>query len=94
MQLSAMFRGLNVFSKRNIVATVNLDCRLDLKTIALHARNAEYNPKVNSFSWLFDIAVAKRFHVAFRGCHYADSRTENYGTYFRVGQNGCDWCEI
>lgn len=30
---------------RNIVATVNLDCRLDLKTIALHARNAEYNPK-------------------------------------------------
>lgn len=33
---------------RNIVATVNLDCRLDLKTIALHARNAEYNPKVQS----------------------------------------------
>ncbi len=32
---------------RNIVATVNLDCRLDLKTIALHARNAEYNPKVS-----------------------------------------------
>lgn len=31
---------------RNIVATVNLGCRLDLKTIALHARNAEYNPKV------------------------------------------------
>ena len=33
---------------RNIVATVNLDCRLDLKTIALHARNAEYNPKASS----------------------------------------------
>lgn len=30
---------------QNIVATVNLDCKLDLKTIALHARNAEYNPK-------------------------------------------------
>lgn len=29
--------------ERNIVATVNLDCRLDLKTIALHARNAEYS---------------------------------------------------
>lgn len=27
------------------MATVNLECRLDLKTIALHARNAEYNPK-------------------------------------------------
>lgn len=33
---------------QNIVATVNLDCRLDLKTIALHARNAEYNPKVST----------------------------------------------
>ena len=31
---------------RNIVSTVNLDCKLDLKQIALHARNAEYNPKV------------------------------------------------
>lgn len=28
-----------------MVATVNLDCALDLKYIALHARNAEYNPK-------------------------------------------------
>jgi transcription initiation factor TFIID TATA-box-binding protein len=27
------------------VSTVNLGCRLDLKKIALHARNAEYNPK-------------------------------------------------
>lgn len=31
---------------QNIVATVNLGCLLDLKNIALHARNAEYNPKV------------------------------------------------
>ncbi|KAG5457068.1 MAG: hypothetical protein BJ554DRAFT_3015 [Olpidium bornovanus] len=30
---------------QNIVATVNLETPLDLKTIALHARNAEYNPK-------------------------------------------------
>ncbi|MBN3282640.1 TBP protein, partial [Polyodon spathula] len=30
---------------RNIVSTVNLGCKLDLKTIALRARNAEYNPK-------------------------------------------------
>ncbi|DAA25931.1 TPA: TATA box binding protein-like, partial [Bos taurus] len=29
----------------NIVSTVNLGCKLDLKTIALRARNAEYNPK-------------------------------------------------
>lgn len=31
---------------RNIVSTVTLGCRLDLKDIALRARNAEYNPKV------------------------------------------------
>lgn len=30
---------------QNVVATVNLECALDLKHIALHARNAEYNPK-------------------------------------------------
>lgn len=30
---------------QNVVATVNLNCRLDLKNIALRARNAEYNPK-------------------------------------------------
>ncbi|XP_065622358.1 TATA-box-binding protein 2 [Quercus suber] len=28
-----------------IVSTVNLDCKLDLKAIALQAHNAEYNPK-------------------------------------------------
>lgn len=30
---------------QNIVSTVNLGCKLDLKNIAMHARNAEYNPK-------------------------------------------------
>ena len=30
---------------QNVVATVNLNCKLNLKDIALHARNAEYNPK-------------------------------------------------
>eukprot|EP00005_Dracoamoeba_jomungandri_P001779 CAMPEP_0174256140 /NCGR_PEP_ID=MMETSP0439-20130205/5393_1 /TAXON_ID=0 /ORGANISM="Stereomyxa ramosa, Strain Chinc5" /LENGTH=223 /DNA_ID=CAMNT_0015338611 /DNA_START=19 /DNA_END=690 /DNA_ORIENTATION=- len=30
---------------QNVVATVNLSTPLDLKKIALHARNAEYNPK-------------------------------------------------
>ncbi|RYP15524.1 hypothetical protein DL765_005643 [Monosporascus sp. GIB2] len=29
----------------NIQATVNVQCRLDLKAIAMHARNAEYNPR-------------------------------------------------
>lgn len=30
---------------QNIVSTVNLNCKLDLKVIALRARNAEYNPR-------------------------------------------------
>lgn len=34
-----------ILCSRNIVSTVNLSCKLDLKKIALHARNAEYNPK-------------------------------------------------
>ncbi|CAO1620400.1 unnamed protein product [Sympodiomycopsis kandeliae] len=42
---AAVQQGLPLPVLQNIVATVNLDVRLDLKTIALHARNAEYNPK-------------------------------------------------
>lgn len=37
---------------QNVVATVDLGCRLELKDIALHARNAEYNPKVPQ-CWAF-----------------------------------------
>jgi hypothetical protein len=34
---------------QNIVATVNLDCHLDARAAGvLHARNAEYNPKVGT----------------------------------------------
>jgi hypothetical protein len=36
---------------QNVVATVNLGCQLDLKQIAMQARNAEYNPKVSPI-WL------------------------------------------
>lgn len=42
------FLKFDLIGGRNVVATVNLECRLDLKTIALHARNAEYNPKVHN----------------------------------------------
>jgi TATA-box binding protein (TBP) (component of TFIID and TFIIIB) len=35
-----------------VVGTVDLKTPLELKTIALHARNAEYNPKVrNLLAW-------------------------------------------
>ena len=33
---------------QNVVATVNLSCQIDLKSVAMRARNAEYNPKVPS----------------------------------------------
>jgi len=42
---SAADFGVGPPQLQNIVSTVNLDCKLDLKKIALHARNAEYNPK-------------------------------------------------
>ncbi|KAI9722791.1 MAG: TATA-box-binding protein [Chrysothrix sp. TS-e1954] len=35
----------NVVSVRNIFARVDLECRIDLKHVALKARNAEYHPK-------------------------------------------------
>ncbi|KWU46018.1 TBP-domain-containing protein [Rhodotorula sp. JG-1b] len=46
-EANAIIPGVNgiVPTLQNLVATVNLECKLDLKTIALHARNAEYNPK-------------------------------------------------
>ena len=40
----------------NIVGTANLNCRFDPKTIALNARNTEYNPK------RFDAAIMKIRH--------------------------------
>lgn len=36
---------LQTLKLTNVVATVNLDCKPDLKNIALGARNAEYNPR-------------------------------------------------
>jgi hypothetical protein len=73
----------------NMVATVNLDCRLDLKTIAMHAKNSEYNPKVFDCSpdgvaaaVMVDATETTRddtlaymitFHTAFRRCYHAYS---------------------
>ncbi len=41
-------QGKLVPTLQNVVATVNLDARLDLKSIANKARYAEYNPKVSA----------------------------------------------
>ena len=54
---------------QNIITTANLDCRLDLKTIALHAGNAEYNPKVCvSFGWVHELSPRSSTPLAF--CRY------------------------
>ncbi|KAL1671135.1 hypothetical protein EV122DRAFT_285291 [Schizophyllum commune] len=41
----------HITAVEGIVTTVNLDCRLDLKMITLHARNVEYNPNVSTLSY-------------------------------------------
>ncbi|KAF9670259.1 hypothetical protein SADUNF_Sadunf13G0049800 [Salix dunnii] len=45
LNFDILWLWLEPCTSRNIVSTVNLDCKLDLKQIALQARNAEYNPK-------------------------------------------------
>ena len=77
---------------RNLVATVNLDCKLDLKTITLHARNAEYNPKVSA-PWFAQRRLVKRPHAlvcpaALRGGYHAHPRTQDDGTHLRQWQAG------
>ncbi|KAH1256430.1 TATA-box-binding protein [Glycine max] len=52
---------------QNIVSTVNLDCKLDLKTIALQARNAEYNPKAITYP---------AFWIVF--CSFLDQRSVRF----------------
>ena len=44
-EINCVLVDSDILGCRNIVATVNLGCVLNLKTIAMHARNAEYNPK-------------------------------------------------
>ena len=67
---------------QNVVATVNLECKLDLKNIALHARNAEYNPKVGA-------AAASGFFAALgRGC----ASTANAPSLLVAGVDQRQWC--
>ena len=47
VEVEAHYSFTYLLCHRNIVSTVSLGCKLDLKTIALKARNAEYNPKVS-----------------------------------------------
>ncbi|KAI8619543.1 hypothetical protein BC830DRAFT_756578 [Chytriomyces sp. MP71] len=85
--------ALSVKFHINVVAAVNLDCKLDLKTIAPHARNAECNPKVapNLFFCVLLIFVsgkivltgAKEIYDAFE-CIYPMLQT-----FFGLCSRGC-----
>lgn len=54
---------------QNLVATVNMGCQLELKTIALSARNAEYNPKVHFWKPMI--------HSLCIACQYMSTRVCN-----------------
>lgn len=59
-------------TNRNIVSTVNLDCKLDLKAIALQARNAEYNPKVWILMLVFSsCSIIGKIDVCFTFWNYS-----------------------
>ena len=80
--------------RRNLVATVNLDCKLDLKTITLHARNAEYNPKARgglrrrTTRVLLTRALRRAPPTALCGGHHAHPRPEDHSAHLRVRQDG------
>ena len=74
---------------RNIVSTVNMDCRLELKTIALHARNAEYNPKVLFLLLYHACAVVGVFYASLetgRAWIGGNSGSEAFGSVLRRGR--------
>uniref|UniRef100_A0A8C8CFJ2 TATA-box-binding protein n=1 Tax=Oncorhynchus tshawytscha TaxID=74940 RepID=A0A8C8CFJ2_ONCTS len=62
---------------QNIVSTVNLGCKLDLKTIALRARNAEYNPKAKMWA-----------HSSYKACCFGSENQSRLAArkYARVVQ--------
>ena len=76
---------------RNVVATCSLDVELYLKTIAMQARNAEYNPKVRHsvrISSTGDAAspsagLRSCTLAALRGSHHARARTQDHGPHLQ-----------
>lgn len=86
---------------QNMVATVNLGCKLDLKQIALHARNSEYNPKASHtccdtfqghlqagkglVGWRFEMG---KLDAEICGCHHADQGSKDDCSCLRFWKNG------
>ena len=81
---------------QNVVATVNLGCPLDLKEIALHARNAEYNPKAGpplgagcaGLSCICRLLNTPLLPPAFCGSDHAYSGAQDHSTHLCLWENG------
>ncbi|XP_029114464.1 TATA box-binding protein-like 2 isoform X1 [Scleropages formosus] len=86
---------------QNIVSTVNLACPLDLKSIALHARNAEYNPKRLNFRYFVSSAWSRwcygechsSFCVALCCCHHENPRAQDHCINLQLRKDGLHWCQ-
>lgn len=73
---------------RNVVSTVDLGCRLDLKQIALYARNAEYNPKVWCYGYLFQTSLK------YSCCNLVFSQSITLFAHFQLitkNNDNCRW---
>ena len=91
-------------ARRNIVSTVNMGCPLNLKQIAMGARNAEFNPKVRySLTVATDLSLRKQstnlpsspvwryvleYLAAICRGDHAHPGTQDNGADIRLGQNG------
>ena len=75
---------------RNIVSTVTLGCKLDLKDIALRARNAEYNPKV-IFTVLECGSNNCCTYSAFCCCDHENQRSKNNCPRVQLWEDGLYW---
>ena len=74
------------------MSTVNLGCKLDLKKIALHARNAEYNPKVGVAGGVVSFGISVCC-VEICGSDNEDQRAQDYGTGLQLWEDGVHWSQ-
>ena len=85
VDLSVHGSGL-VPTLQNVVSTVNLGCKLDLKTIALQVPPQQHNP-----STCPQLRPGKELRIqpeAVRRGHYANSRSKDHCADFLIWQNG------
>lgn len=79
---------------QNIVSTVNMGVKLDLKKIALHARNAEFNPK-RFAAVIMRIREPRTTALIFSsGMEVEEEDMSCFMFYFVLRQNGLHWRQV